>query len=74
MWLAARVENIGMGWVSILNHQSLRETLNIPSTVEIVGYFCLGYVENFSEIPELEKLGWKQREIPVVHKNIWSRS
>ncbi len=61
MWLAARAENVGMGWVSILDKSFLSELLKLPENVEIVAYLCLGYVEQFSENPDLEDLGWQKR-------------
>ena len=61
MWLAARVEGLGMGWVSILKAEDLQEIFNLPENVEPVAYLCLGFVEDFEEKPELEKLGWRKR-------------
>lgn len=61
LWLAARAEGVGMGWVSIFNDADLRALLNIPDRIEIVGYLCLGYVEQLYERPELEVKGWNRR-------------
>lgn len=61
MWLAARVEGIGMGWVSILEEKHISEVLDLPESVKLIGYFCLGYVDEFKEQPELESAGWNQR-------------
>ena len=61
MWLAARIEDVGMGWVSILDPMQIRKTLDIPESVEIVAYFCLGYVDEFKDSPELETKGWNKR-------------
>ncbi len=61
LWLAARAENLGMGWVSIIHDQVLRDTLNIPDEIDIIGYMCLGYVSHFKEQPELETAGWLPR-------------
>ena len=61
LWLAARAEGLGMGWVSILRNEELREILNIPKDILPVAYLCLGYVKHFPEIPELEKAGWLPR-------------
>ena len=58
LWLAARTEGIGLGWVSILSNKILKETLELPDHVVPVAYLCLGYVEKFSEKPDLETLGW----------------
>jgi 5,6-dimethylbenzimidazole synthase len=64
-WLAARAEGVGMGWVSILKIDNLREILSIPPHVVPVGYLCLGYVSRFDEEPELAARGWEQR-VPLV--------
>ena len=61
LWLAARVEGLGMGWVSILKKERIREILNLPKTIEPVAYLCLGYVDEFYEKPELEIKGWQER-------------
>ena len=61
LWLAARAEGIGMGWVSILDKKRLRALLRIPVHVMPVAYLCLGYVADFAKKPELESKGWRQR-------------
>ncbi len=61
LWLAARAEGIGVGWVSILDPDRLRTVLAIPSHVVPVAYLCLGYVENFATEPDLERAGWQER-------------
>ncbi len=61
LWLAARAENLGVGWVSIINHQTLRDALGIPSHITPIAYLCVGYVSQFHEKPELEKVGWLPR-------------
>lgn len=61
LWLAARVENIGVGWVSILNNSDLVNILNLPVDIKPVAYLCLGYVDEFSETPDLEKEKWLKR-------------
>ncbi len=61
MWLAARAEGIGMGWVSILDPARVTEVLGVPSDWRFIGYFCLGFPENDSEVPELERAGWEHR-------------
>ncbi|MCM8533102.1 MAG: 5,6-dimethylbenzimidazole synthase [Lentisphaeraceae bacterium] len=61
MWLAARAEDIGIGWVSIISAEALSKELNLPSHVEVVAYLCVGPVESFFEEPELEQLGWQER-------------
>ncbi len=61
LWLAARAEGIGVGWVSILDVDELRSALGIPQAVVPVAYLCLGYVTEFGAEPELEIKGWEQR-------------
>ena len=61
MWLAARTEGIGVGWVSILSNETLREALNIPDHVVPVAYLCLGHVSKFEPRPDLETSGWLPR-------------
>jgi 5,6-dimethylbenzimidazole synthase len=60
-WLAARAEGVGVGWVSILHHKTLRETLNLPDNVVPIAYLCVGYVSNFLKKPELETANWLPR-------------
>ena len=61
LWLAARAEGIGMGWVSILRDADLREILNIPPEIAIVAYLCAGYVDQSYQRPELEVRRWATR-------------
>jgi 5,6-dimethylbenzimidazole synthase len=61
LWLAARAEGIGMGWVSILDKEALKALLGIPPHVTPVAYLCLGYVADFARKPELETTGWRAR-------------
>jgi 5,6-dimethylbenzimidazole synthase len=61
MWLAARAEGIGMGWVSILDPVRVREILGVPTDWHFIGYFCLGYPQSLSSRPELECAGWESR-------------
>jgi 5,6-dimethylbenzimidazole synthase len=61
LWLAARVEGIGVGWVSILDPDLLKQVLDIPSYVIPVAYLCVGYVSEFLPRPELEAAGWLPR-------------
>lgn len=73
LWLAARAEGIGMGWVSILKLGELKRLLNIPSSIKVVGYLCLGYVSEFPSRPDLEYAGWRKR-IPLtelLHEERW---
>ncbi len=61
LWLAARTEGIGVGWVSILEPSLLRDALKIPVNITPVAYLCLGYVNAFSTEPDLERAGWEKR-------------
>ena len=61
LWLAARAEGIGMGWVSIFRDADLKSILGIPDRVQIIAYLCLGYVDELYERPELEVKGWNRR-------------
>jgi 5,6-dimethylbenzimidazole synthase len=61
LWLAARAEGIGVGWVSILSNEDLEQILAIPPHVKPIAYLCLGYVESFSPKPDLERAGWLPR-------------
>ena len=73
LWLAARAEGIGVGWVSILDHGALKQVLGIPRPVKVLAYLCLGYVSDFAVRPELETAGWRSR-IPVeqvIHHEFW---
>jgi 5,6-dimethylbenzimidazole synthase len=61
MWLAARAEGIGMGWVSILDPVRVKAILDVPEAWRFIGYFCLGYPEEEHVQPELERAGWERR-------------
>ena len=66
LWLAARAEGIGVGWVSILDHSALKRMLGVPKPVKVLAYLCLGYVSNFATQPDLATAGWRER-IPLEH-------
>ena len=61
LWLAARAEGIGVGWVSIISIDDLRKILSIPCHIKPIAYLCIGYVSSFSDVPDLEKSGWLKR-------------
>lgn len=61
LWLAARAQGIGMGWVSILDPLHIAALLDVPSDWRFVGYFCLGTPQSESDRPELEQAGWEKR-------------
>jgi 5,6-dimethylbenzimidazole synthase len=61
LWLAARAENIGMGWVSLFDPEALRQLLHMPVGSRPVAVLCLGYVPAFYPRPMLEEVDWAQR-------------
>ncbi|MDQ0135370.1 5,6-dimethylbenzimidazole synthase [Neorhizobium galegae] len=61
LWLAARAEGVGVGWVSIFRDEDVRGLLGIPDRIEIVAWLCLGYVDRLYGEPELALKGWRQR-------------
>lgn len=75
LWLAARAEGLGMGWVSIFDPQPLAELLTIPEGAKPVAILCLGHVEAFYPAPMLELEGWvKARPLSeLVFENTWGR-
>lgn len=66
LWLAARAEGLGVGWVSILKEAEVKAVLGIPDPIRIVAYLCVGKVESFFATPELEQRGWRART-PISH-------
>ena len=75
LWLAARAEGIGVGWVSIVDHGALKQVLGIPRPVKVLAYLCLGYVSSFAAQPDLETAGWRAR-IPIeelIHYESWGK-
>lgn len=75
LWLAARAEGIGVGWVSILDHAALKRVLHIPRSATVVAYLCLGYVAEFASQPDLERANWRRR-LPVdrlIHHEGWGQ-
>ena len=65
LWLAARAEGLGVGWVSILDPDTVRATLDLPQGWSFVAYLCLGWPEEEHDDPELERRGWEQRSCEV---------
>lgn len=61
LWLAARAEGLGVGWVSIFHESALQGALGIPREIVPIAYLCIGYVSEFKDRPELEKAGWLPR-------------
>jgi 5,6-dimethylbenzimidazole synthase len=74
LWLAARAEGLGVGWVSIVRNDALREIFSIPSHIIPVAYLCLGYVEAFPDRPVLESAEWAARMPPrtLLHFDSWN--
>ena len=73
LWLAARAEGLGVGWVSIFDNATVQAALNIPEGIVPVAYLCLGYVSEFKGRPELESAGWRSR-LPLeelIHFDRW---
>ena len=75
LWLAARTEGLGLGWVSILSNSILKEQLDLPEHVVPVAYLCLGHVTNFESKPDLERAGWLPRLDlkDVVYYEKWNK-
>jgi 5,6-dimethylbenzimidazole synthase len=73
LWLAARAESLGVGWVSILDMEELKTTLDIPPALTPVAYLYVGYISEFRLHPELEEKGWETREnlANVIHYDRW---
>lgn len=61
LWLAARAEGIGVGWLSILEPSRVAEILDVPLTWAFIGYFCIGYPQEECDTPALEQAGWEAR-------------
>jgi 5,6-dimethylbenzimidazole synthase len=61
LWLAARVEGVGVGWVSIMREEELREILGVPEGIAVVAYLSVGFVERAYRRPELEVKRWASR-------------
>ncbi len=75
LWLAARAEGLGVGWVSIFDNGTVQRILNIPKRIVPIAYLCLGKVSGYHKRPELEAAGWRQR-LPLeqlVHFDVWGR-
>ncbi|HSK38446.1 MAG TPA: 5,6-dimethylbenzimidazole synthase [Arenibaculum sp.] len=62
LWLAARAQGIGLGWVSILDPVRLARALDVPADWDLVAYLCLGYPEEEHTDPELARAGWERAD------------
>ena len=65
LWLAARADGIGLGWVSILDPEIVCAALDVPADWRLIGYLCLGYPQTETDRPELQREGWERRR-PVA--------
>lgn len=75
LWLAARAEGLGVGWVSFFDERELAAELGLPAHVEVVAYLCAGHVTGFPEAPMLALTGWARRR-PLawaVHQEEYGR-
>jgi len=75
LWLAARAEGLGVGWVSFFDERELAAELGLPAHLEVIAYLCVGYVDEFGPEPELAAEGWARRR-PVswaVHAEEFGR-
>jgi nicotinate-nucleotide--dimethylbenzimidazole phosphoribosyltransferase len=75
LWLAARAEGLGVGWVSFFDEREMVRALGLPEHLEVVAYLCVGYVDEFPAEPELMQAGWsKRRPLSwVVHEETYGR-
>ncbi|MDR6224837.1 5,6-dimethylbenzimidazole synthase [Desmospora profundinema] len=75
LWLAARAEGIGVGWVSILDPEKAEKLLGLPNRVKLIAYLCIGYPVEFREQPMLQEVGWKSRTklSTLVFKDRWGQ-
>jgi 5,6-dimethylbenzimidazole synthase len=65
LWLAARAEGLGVGWVSILDPERVAKALGVPQTWSFIGYLCVGYPQTQDDTPLLEQAGWEFRRPPA---------
>ena len=61
LWLAARAQGLGLGWVSILDPDIVVRALDVPKNWRFIGYFCIGYPVHEDDVPALERLAWERR-------------
>jgi 5,6-dimethylbenzimidazole synthase len=74
MWLAARAEGLGMGWVSIFDPVKLGALLNAPADAKPIAILCIGHVNTFYNEPMLVETGWRKARplTDMVMENQWS--
>lgn len=75
LWLAARADNLGLGWVSMFDPAALASLLRLPAGAHPLALLCLGPVERFYDAPMLESEGWRQGQgvDQVVFEDAWGR-
>ena len=75
LWLAARAENLGLGWVSMFEPAALASLLQMPDGAKPLAVLCLGPVDSFYEAPMLETEGWRKGRDPdsAVFEGLWGR-
>ncbi|MFF5146924.1 nicotinate-nucleotide--dimethylbenzimidazole phosphoribosyltransferase [Streptomyces sp. NPDC013157] len=75
LWLAARAEGLGVGWVSFFDEREMVRALGLPEHLEVIAYLCVGYVDEFPDEPELMQAGWSRRRPLswVVHEETYGR-
>ncbi|SAL31742.1 5,6-dimethylbenzimidazole synthase [Caballeronia humi] len=76
LWLAARAEGLGVGWVSLFDVDAVRRLLHMPADAKPVAILCIGHVERFYEEPMLQAEGWAKRvpQALCVDENRWPAS
>ncbi|MGZ5009109.1 MAG: 5,6-dimethylbenzimidazole synthase [Methylobacter sp.] len=75
MWLAARAEGIGLGWVSMFEPEALKDLLDMPEDSRPFAVLCLGHVDKFYDKPMLEQQQWAERKDlkDLLFENVWNR-
>jgi len=72
LWLAATAEGVGVGWVSFYDAPVLTDLMQLPPSIRPVAWLCIGPVQEFQEIPDLERFGWRDRR-PLTEAIHWER-
>lgn len=76
LWLAARAEGLGVGWVTLFDQQELADLVGVPEGVVTLGWLCLGWPDERPPAPGLERAGWSRRQpvSEVVMKERWDEA
>ena len=74
MWLAARAEGLGLGWVSMFDPNALKVLLNMPEDSQPIAILCMGHVDKFYDKPMLEEQHWEYRKDlnTLLYENTWN--